>query len=722
MDTLGKLKHIIDFLSFVAYNLKLETSLLCDQFALIPQPLKAIPKFRKIDLFPSLTDLQGLEMVLNQISDHYLTNILSCSPCITFTAPFVLLKKIDDIKAKRKLVESKRTTQSNENIKSVLRNEEDDTLKKRSLVEPESILYTQTLDKDTKSPGEDQMIISAIDSTRPISFASSFDKERADVEYLVEKAKISLDPFAHQHIVVLHSLICNKCVEPCQPPELQLIEYYHESDVTLGQYLEDLCYKINSSCSFKGCEEQLISHVKNYIHEGGGIKVSIEEMLCPNPGMEDIMLMWSTCKICAQSTPILPVSDNTWKYSFGKYLELSYYLPQMACRADICPHLITRDHIRRFGWKNILISIEYIPIQIFEISVPPLDLEIKSDVFIKLRQTDAGSLRLEIVAYFDSISERIQKFSYEILAVSKMQTAKEVMNELSKKCMIEKKFLLQLLQQTCVSTQAADLIAINNVRKVLKEKATSWDSEFDAFVRNFVQPEARDLRKITTVQLKKIFDMGKPDPELEDIQTISENYLPLLGSSPREGHLIVPNYEAFHPSRHRQLSVEIMANIRKLENRIHLPVFGSSPTNTLFLRPFFQEKVLINLSKPKSLINFSQLNLYDSEELVHGKFIVSIYCIEHSGMKKDVDDFQGQPEEKLANHFQHVSLALEEDATDWNNFTGVTVENEPISYSAENLGPGERNSIMKTLTNLWTGNQANLLPLEYPEYAIISLT
>lgn len=64
----------------------------------------------------------------------------------------------------------------------------------------------------------------------------------------------------------------------------------------------------------------------------------------------------------------------------------------------------------------------------------------------------------------------------------------------------------------------------------------------------------------------------------------------------------------------------------------------------------------------------------------------------------------------------HASLALEDETSDWNNFTGVTVENEPISEvaSAETLLPGERNSIMKTLTNLWTGNQANLLQLDYP--------
>jgi 1-phosphatidylinositol-3-phosphate 5-kinase len=614
METLGKLKHIIDFLSYVAYNLKLETSLLCDQFALIPQPQRVVIKSEKDEILP-LHDLQRLEFALNEVANHYLTTILSCSPSIVFTAPYVLLKKLEDIKAKKKLIESK-----------PIKVEDDNESDKNILVEP-----TQTFDL-TKSPGEDEMIVSAIDSTRPISYVSSLEKERADVEYIAEKAKLSLDPFSHQHIVVLRSLVCTKCVEPCQPPELQIIEYYHESDVTLGQYLEDLYYKIHYACSNKGCEEQQISHVQNYIHEGGGVKISVQEMFCPNPGMEDIMLMWSACKLCFQSTPILPISENTWKYSFGKYLELSYYLPQMACRADICPHMITRDHIRHFSWKNVLISIEYIPIQIFEISVPPLDLEIKSDVFVKLREKDAESLRSEIISYFDSISERIQSFSYEILPLSKIQPAKELMNEMSKKCSIEKKLLLQLLQQKCVSTQPADIIALNYVKKGLSENVSEWDAEFSSFVRNYVQPDTRDLRKITSVQLKKIFDMGKPDPELEDLPTISENYLPLLGSSPKDDAPINSHFSPTQSPRKRRFSVDIMLSLRKLDNRIHLPRFGSSPTDRIKITQELYRSVEINLSKSISFLNISKLNLHDSQEITHGmmlfRLIKRTVCLE----------------------------------------------------------------------------------------------
>jgi 1-phosphatidylinositol-3-phosphate 5-kinase len=64
----------------------------------------------------------------------------------------------------------------------------------------------------------------------------------------------------------------------------------------------------------------------------------------------------------------------------------------------------------------------------------------------------------------------------------------------------------------------------------------------------------------------------------------------------------------------------------------------------------------------------------------------------------------------------------DEEPSDWNTITGVSVEaeealEEEIENSDSALFAGERTSIMKTITNLWTGNPANFLPLEYPSSA-----
>lgn len=67
----------------------------------------------------------------------------------------------------------------------------------------------------------------------------------------------------------------------------------------------------------------------------------------------------------------------------------------------------------------------------------------------------------------------------------------------------------------------------------------------------------------------------------------------------------------------------------------------------------------------------------------------------------------------------NVKLEDDEEPKEWNTISGVSVEQEPQDETSPakeepQLVPGERTSLMKTITNLWTGNPANFLPLEYP--------
>ena len=60
---------------------------------------------------------------------------------------------------------------------------------------------------------------------------------------------------------------------------------------------------------------------------------------------------------------------------------------------------------------------------------------------------------------------------------------------------------------------------------------------------------------------------------------------------------------------------------------------------------------------------------------------------------------------------------------EWNTITGVSVETDVVTEmdpepDTAQLFGGERTSLMKTITNLWTGNPANFLSLEYPRYSL----
>lgn len=65
--------------------------------------------------------------------------------------------------------------------------------------------------------------------------------------------------------------------------------------------------------------------------------------------------MWNYCKVCDKFvTPMFPLSENSYNYSFGKFLETTFYNHEVRCRYGNCTHSVHRDHIRYFAKKNIV--------------------------------------------------------------------------------------------------------------------------------------------------------------------------------------------------------------------------------------------------------------------------------------------------------------------------------------------------------------------------------
>jgi 1-phosphatidylinositol-3-phosphate 5-kinase len=75
-------------------------------------------------------------------------------------------------------------------------------------------------------------------------------------------------------------------------------------------------------------------------------------------------------------------------------------------------------------------------------------------------------------------------------------------------------------------------------------------------------------------------------------------------------------------------------------------------------------------------------------------------------------------ESNISIHSSNTDRRIEEEdaiGPDWNTITGVTAESE--RNKPNSVMPDQRpTSIMKTITNLWTGNPANFLPLKYPSH------
>ncbi|KAI8896889.1 hypothetical protein BC833DRAFT_595714 [Globomyces pollinis-pini] len=675
---LKALKEIVDFLVFVVYSLKLETCLFQDQYALTPtilvnaeSPGDSIETIKNENLTPISRAIRLFETI-----------ILSGSPNVQYPIPY-LLQKLRD---------------SDHNG-------------------TQSFRLSQTFtDRNNSKTGDNQ-------ETVDLEVSNS-------VQLLIDSAE-SLSPFTQQSIIVLFSNICKSNPVPCSPPQAHVIEYYRDSDLTLGQFIEDTCFGSKFLCPLKNCGNSMLLHYRTYAHGDGKLNVTVDSLPCPVEGMGDRILMWSLCKICRETTPFVPMSEETWKYSFGKYLELTFHHTRLGCRASSCSHDIHREHMRYFSFRDLTIRFEYESIILHEVSCPPMRRKPKTETIVRLRQLDMETITNQILEFYDSILKRISNFTYDIVPQAKVQACKEALTELSKKCTMEKKFMIQLLHQNFIASSLTDAVALNSVYKSLLEKVTAWDAEFSSFIRTHVQGDARDIRRMTAVQIKRMFaDKDVVDAKSSISSSIPNEVVrmeyhpdiplekftsPVLSSSPPVH--TVEDME-FTPVLKRRLSIELI----RPSTLIRLPKVMYSPSMSAAISVLPSPPVEEPITQQEDELPLPRV-LFDDEDLEDKPdgFMYPRQFFNRSVSRPKSVRVNSTGSSSVTPSI-HIGVSgrqpsAEDDLkSEWNTITGVAAETrteEPRFESPAN-SESRPTSIMKTITNLWTGNPANFLPLVYP--------
>ncbi|KAK7207850.1 hypothetical protein BZA70DRAFT_272356 [Myxozyma melibiosi] len=322
--------------------------------------------------------------------------------------------------------------------------------------------------------------------------------------YLAQTLQYLFDPFAYQHITILYSLVCKITTAPCTGPELVSIEYYRDGDCTLGQFIEGICESVDQQCS-DGCTYTLAQHYRSYVHGNGRVNVSVEKMPCRIPGMENKILVWSHCNICGAKLPALPMSDNTWKYSFGKYLELSFWSTPLSLRADICSHDIHKDHVRVFSLHGLAVRFEYKPIELFDISFPRTRLLWKPQIDVRLRADEYVSIEERINNFYDSVLTRLKSVRVDEFSSSdRTEECKARLDMLRERATNECDELIDMLQEIYNESSYREYLPLNAVIRSLQERVVQWDIDFADFDRSFF-PSEKDIARLTAMQLKKMF-------------------------------------------------------------------------------------------------------------------------------------------------------------------------------------------------------------------------
>lgn len=436
------------------------------------------------------------------MADKHQTRILSASPFVQFAQPYLLqrARELERRVAYLKMLRDQDLTES-----GTL--DEKSKVTKFVLIEPDMV--HNVLDNTSTKVRE---IVRAVQDAEYEKALYHYEVQKKQWEAHLSGNKNLFDPYAHQNIVVLFSMVSTDTSVPCEGPDTFAIQFYNEdedvkrfaADCTLGQYVEDLVYRADTPCDAESCGKKLYEHHRQYVHGDGQVTVFLVQHPPKMKGLQHVILMWSVCKICGMETTVTPMSTSTWKYSFGKYLELSFWSANLRARVGTCTHDLHRDHLRFFGFKGYALRIHYDKIDLLEVIVPRIRITWKVDNDLRFRNNVFTKLEQRITRFMISVKLRLKSINVEAILPEKAEACRQEVENLTKQANDDHTTLIKHLQERYSNSRHWEIVPLNQALRLLTEKVADWDEIFAEFEKDFF-PSEKDIRRLATLQLKKIF-------------------------------------------------------------------------------------------------------------------------------------------------------------------------------------------------------------------------
>ncbi|KAG6017505.1 hypothetical protein E4U54_006789 [Claviceps lovelessii] len=433
----------------------------------------------------------------------YETKILSASPYVKFKQPYLLMRAREQ---ERRLLYLRRLRDQ----EAVEEDSEKAGRHKFQLIKPEMVEKI-----GQKAPRQVMEVLHAVHDAEYDKALFNYQTQTRQWETYIQGNLDLFDPYSHQNIVVLHSVICTDTKIPCVEPSLVAINFYDEqhvdtgmdADCTLGQYIEDLAYSKHDVCNSNGCGKKLVDHHRTYVHDEYRITVFVEHVADPPPRRIELgegITMWTYCKICKKESEEAAMSDTTFKYSFGKYLELLYWSRGLRIKnIEDCPHDQHRDHVQYFSVRDSRVRIHWDTIDLLEIVVPRARITWKVANDLKLKNEIYNKMEERWGKFMSSVRARLKSIRTESLLPEKADLCKAEVERLMKKTQEEQPAIIRQMQRTYVESKYYEVVPFNKLVREMMEKAGEWDQAFARFEADFLGD--RDMRQITMMQLKKIF-------------------------------------------------------------------------------------------------------------------------------------------------------------------------------------------------------------------------
>jgi 1-phosphatidylinositol-3-phosphate 5-kinase len=192
--------------------------------------------------------------------------------------------------------------------------------------------------------------------------------------------------------------------------EVMGIRFYSSRDVALGRFLSENCFQLTPRQGFSGIggimgrdkDNAMLDNVLSYVHRQGRIDITVQRASDafggshPHSGaastsvserdrdrdrdrdrssdssdpLQTPIYMHSYCKECAAVvTPVAAMSDETWKISFGKFLEMCFYNRSARGRTGGCTHFVRDCHVLHFSCEGYVARFDFTPVHPYSLHV-----------------------------------------------------------------------------------------------------------------------------------------------------------------------------------------------------------------------------------------------------------------------------------------------------------------------------------------------------------------
>ncbi|KAJ2653365.1 Mitochondrial distribution and morphology protein 12 [Coemansia sp. RSA 1250] len=472
-DRLADIKQVVDLVICLSYSMVLETSLLVEECAVAVAGDDLDQRN-----FADITECASEDESLAQQALSEYNVVLSSSPCVRIPPPHVLVCMREKELAIRAITEK---------------------FGKLSARRKDISGDSSGAGLAVSSTGVSFLVLRQQSAASANRMQQQYESELALHESYIHEGKIFLRDNPHmvslwdfQSIAVTYMVTCRKHdYMLCAGPQHHIIPFYTGTDATLGEYLE-MCFVLTDICPTRSrrCAHPMYEHRHSYLHNNGRVDVTMDEYPCPIERMSEVILMWSECTCCGKRTPVVRMSNDTWSYSFGKYLEITFYSKRLLPRARICDHDLHKDFVRCFTLRNMVVRFSYSEFPIWSIATPTMPLYFNMDISIRLKEEEAAELRKKMDNYYVSLLSRLDAFPLDLVYADKVENCSHVLHSLSARASTEQVYFQQMLEQTLRNTHPADTLVTVVVYEALQSKVLEWNLQFSELVRSFIQLDA----------------------------------------------------------------------------------------------------------------------------------------------------------------------------------------------------------------------------------------